>query len=127
MVRCAQCGFDIAEGGEYERGGQVLCEDCYLITANKVQACDPMAVRSASRFHQAMGTKPEDRLTELQRSIYELVKAEKKITAQKLRAKFSLSPRELENHLSILRHCELVGGQKEGSEVYLVPFNEIAH
>jgi hypothetical protein len=122
MIRCEDCGLDIAEGEEYTRGGRVLCEDCYLLSANTVQACDPLAVRSASRFHEALGTRPEERLTALQKSIYEYVNLKKKTTAQELAARFNLSPRELHNHLSILRHCELIKGQKVGDEVYLVPF-----
>jgi hypothetical protein len=122
MTRCEQCGLEINEGEEYTRGGQVLCEDCYLITSNRVQACDPIAVRSAGRFHEALGVKPEDRLTEIQRAIYEFVSSKKKTTAQELTAQFSLSPQELNTHLSILRHCELVRGQQEGNDVYLVPF-----
>ena len=36
--------------------------------------------------------------------------------------KFSLSPRDVQNQIATLRHCELVRGSKEDEGVFIVPF-----
>jgi predicted HTH transcriptional regulator len=105
-----------------KHGQQVLCEDCYIDATHRVQTCDPLAVRSAKLFRKTSGPEAEKGLTGLQKSIFKFIKSRGKVTAVELVSEFRISPQELENQIAILRHCELVKGQKEGSKVYLTPF-----
>lgn len=102
--------------------GQILCEDCYIMIVNRVHACDPLAARAAQRFRKASGFEATKGLTEQQRAIYEFIKSRGKVTSVELFSRFLLSPQELENQIAILRHCEMVKGQKEGNTVYLTTF-----
>ncbi len=122
MLKCQKCGREISSGDDFKHGDQILCEDCYFKAVHRVQTCDPMAVRSAQRFRKASGLEESKGLTEQQREIYEFIKFKGKVTGIELYTKFRLSPQELENQIAILRHCELVKGQKEGNKVYLMPF-----
>jgi len=121
-VKCQKCGTEIAGDNSYTSGTQLLCEDCYLKGASRVQACDPFAVRSAERFRKTSGLKATDGLTELQKAIHGFIQSRGKATAGELLTAFHISNQELENQIAILRHCELVKGQKEGDKVYLTPF-----
>jgi len=122
MVKCQKCGREISRGDGFTLGAQILCEDCYIKATHRVQTCDPLAVRSAQRFRKTSGLEAAEGLTELQRAIYEFIKSRGKVTGLELFRQFHLSPQELENQIAILRHCELVKGQKEGNEIYLTTF-----
>lgn len=122
MVKCQKCGREISRDDGFTRGEQFLCEDCYLNATHRVQTCDPLAVRSAKLFRKTSGLEATEGLTELQRAICELIKSRGKVSGEELFSEFHLSPQELENQIAILRHCELVKGQKEGNKVYLTPF-----
>ncbi|HEX7364258.1 MAG TPA: hypothetical protein VF366_03725 [Dehalococcoidia bacterium] len=121
-VKCQKCGREISRGDGFTLGAQILCEDCYIKTTHRVQTCDPLAVRSAQRFRKTSELEAAEGLTELQRAIYEFIKSRGKVTGLELFSQFHLSPQELENQIAILRHCELVKGQKEGDKVYLTTF-----
>ncbi len=122
MVKCQKCGREISRDDGLTRGEQILCEDCYINATHRVQTCDPLAVRSAKLFRKTSGLEATEGLTELQRAICEFIKSRGKVTGEELFNKFHLSPQELENQIAILRHCELVKGQKEGNKVFLTPF-----
>jgi late competence protein required for DNA uptake (superfamily II DNA/RNA helicase) len=122
MVKCQKCGREISRRDSFTHGGQILCEDCYLEAAHRVQICDPLAVRSAKQFRKASGLQSTEGLTELQRAICEFIKSKGKASVEELFTTFHLSPQELENQIAILRHCDLVKGKKEGNKVYLTPF-----
>jgi DNA-binding transcriptional ArsR family regulator len=98
----------------------VLCEECYLLAAHRVQACDPLAVRSAQSARKAFGISPLEGLTAQQRAIREYIAAKGRAAAGELERELGIPPAELHNDLAVLRHCELVKGQKEGGTVYLV-------
>jgi hypothetical protein len=80
------------------------------------------AVYSAKTHRDALGLKGTDGLTDLQKDIYNYIQAQGKVTKQELIDYFKLPAWELDNQFSILRHCELVKGQKEGENIYLVCF-----
>jgi predicted HTH transcriptional regulator len=122
MVKCQKCGHEISRDDGFTRGEQILCEDCYLNATHRLQTCDPFAVRSAKLFRKTSGLEATEGLTELQRAMCEFMKSRGKVTREELSSKFHLSPQQLENQIAILRHCELVKGQKEGNKVYLTPF-----
>ena len=122
MVKCQKCCREISTGDSFTREGQILCEDCYIDASHRLQTCDPLAVRSATQFRKTSGLEGTEGLTELQRAICEFIKSRGKAAIEELFTTFHLSPQELENQIAILRHCELVKGEKEGNKVYLTPF-----
>jgi len=113
---------EISGDDAFTRSNQILCEDCYLKANHRVQTCDPLAVRMANRYRKKSGLEATAGLTPLQKGICECIQSRGKVTREELCSVFNLSPQELENQIAVLRHCELVKGQKEGSEVYLTPF-----
>ena len=119
-MQCERCGKEIPPDDIYTHLGQQLCEDCYLDIRQPVKACDPWAVYLAGRTREKAGD--AEGLTDLQREIYELVKSREQITPQEVMEKLGLSQTELQTQVAVLRHCELVRGQKVGDRVYLAPF-----
>jgi len=107
----------------YQHLGQTLCEDCYIDIRYPAKACDPWAVYTATRSREILGLKGTEGLTDLQKTIYELIKGKGKVTREQLIEYFKLSEAELQRQLATLRHCELVRGYKERDSIYLVPFD----
>lgn len=121
-MKCERCGDEISNEEAYEHLSQTLCEDCYIDLKYPAKTCDPWAVYSATRTRNSAGLTGAAGLTDLQQAIYEFVKNRGKVTGEDLMKNFNLSETELQTQIAVLRHCELVRGQKEGSNVYLVPF-----
>ena len=121
-MKCGWCGCDIREDEGRTYQGKTLCDDCYLDATTTVKACDPWAVYTATSSREQSGLKGEAGLTELQKSIYEFVRENGRVTGEEVMANFNMPRRELETQFAILRHCELLKGRKEGDKVYLVPF-----
>ncbi len=121
-MQCNRCGREIRENEQYEYLGETLCEDCYMDIRYPAKACDPWAVYSATRSRESSGLKEAEGMTELQKAIYEFVKANGKITREDIMIRFNLTEQETQMQLAILRHCELVKSHKDGDKVYLVPF-----
>jgi deoxyribose-phosphate aldolase len=110
------------EGGSFTKEGKVLCEDCYLTANQRIVACDPWAVRAAKEFEKSSGVSAVDALTDQQRAIYDFIKERGRVLPADICTAFQLTPREVENIRAILRHCELVKGQKDGDKVYVTLF-----
>jgi len=123
IVKCNRCGREVPVENSYQHVGETLCEDCYIDIRYPVKACDPWAVYSATRSRESNGLEGTEGLTEQQREIYEFVREKGKATREEILAKFNIKEMELQTNLAILRHCELVKGRKEGSRVYMVPFD----
>ena len=121
-MKCDRCGQEMAEGEERELRGEVLCDDCYIDAAYPPKACDPWAVYVATRTREASGQGGVEGLTNQQKTIYEFIESHGRVAPEELVRQFRLSPNELQTELTILRHCELVRGQKEGDKVYLTTF-----
>jgi len=121
-MKCQRCERDIPDGESFEYLGETLCDDCYMDAMSPAKACDPWAVYSATRTRESSGMKGAEGLTPLQKDIYDFVKSRGKVTGVEVMEKFGLSQRDLESQFSILRHCELTRGQKEGDKVFIVPF-----
>jgi late competence protein required for DNA uptake (superfamily II DNA/RNA helicase) len=122
MVKCQKCRREIPRDQGLKHSQQILCEDCYIDATHRVQTCDPLAVRSAKLFRKTSGLEAADGLTDQQKAICQFIKSRGKVTAAELVSEFHISQQKLENQIAILRHCELVKGQKEGDKVYLTPF-----
>jgi predicted HTH transcriptional regulator len=120
-VKCQICGVEVSSREIYLWSGLEVCEDCYFEKTYPVRICDPMAVHAAKTL-KATGIKPEERLTEVQKTILNYVLSKGKATIEELCNKLKISHQELEIQIAILRHLELIKGRKEGSQIYIVPF-----
>lgn len=119
-VKCQGCGSNIPEEICLISDGKTLCEECYIEAGQRIRVCDPWGERSKKIFRESHGLTGTDGLTDLQRGIYEYVRAREKATREDLAREFGLKPGELENEFAILRHCQLLKGRREGDKVYLV-------
>jgi hypothetical protein len=119
-VQCQGCGCDVPEDDCLISEGKTLCEDCYMDAGQRIKVCDPWGERSKLIFRESHGLTGTEGLTDLQKRIYEFIKARGKATREDLQKELELKPRELENEFAILRHCQLLKGKKEGDVVYLV-------
>lgn len=124
QAACEVCGRELSEEDRLEEGGTIFCEDCYIESHHKIQACNPWAVRSKKIFREEAGLEGTEGLTELQKNIYEFIVSRGGVKKEEVAEKFGISSRETENQFALLRHCELVKGQKRADGVYLVPFED---
>ncbi len=119
-VKCQVCGSDVPQESYYISEGRTLCEDCYIEAGHRIRVCDPWGERSKRIFREGHGLTGTEGLTDLQKRIYDFIKAKGKATREDLENEFKLKSGELENEFAILRHCQLLKGKREGDEVYLV-------
>ncbi len=119
----AACGCQLSAEDIIEEGGETFCEDCYIESRHKIQACDPWAVRSKKIFREEAGLEGTEGLTELQKAIYDFIVSRGGAKKEEIAEKFGISARETENQFALLRHCELLKGQKRADGVYLVSFD----
>jgi hypothetical protein len=122
LVKCHVCRGELEKEDVIEEESKILCEDCYIESHHKIQACDPWAVRSKKIFRAEAGFEGTEGLTELQKAIYEFIVSSGGVNKEEIAQKFSISLLETENQFALLRHCELVKGQKRVDGIYLVPF-----
>ncbi|MBC8275584.1 MAG: hypothetical protein H8E40_11540 [Chloroflexi bacterium] len=123
-MKCKRCNRQLLDNESYEYLGEILCEDCYIDKYQaSITACDPLAVHAATRSRKKLGLEGAQGLTDQQRAIYEFVKNRKRATRAEIMQTFNLSEPQMQAQLAILRHCQLVKGQKEGNQIYLVPFS----
>ncbi|MGF7186425.1 putative HTH transcriptional regulator [Desulfitispora alkaliphila] len=122
MQKCHQCGDLVDKEDIRTHGGKEICEDCYIEVIQPPKTCDVAAVHAAKKHREMMGQTGTDGLTEVQKRIYEYVKENEKATAAELASALDLSPAEVQKNFSVLRHCELLKGSKEGNTVYFVLF-----
>jgi late competence protein required for DNA uptake (superfamily II DNA/RNA helicase) len=121
-MKCQRCNREITEEQGYPHAGETLCEDCYLDIRFPAKACDPWAVYSATRTRDQSGLKGTEGLTDLQKEMHAFVKKNGKVTPEEMMKRFDLSVKEMQTQMAMLRHCELIKGQKDGDKIYLVPF-----
>lgn len=121
-MKCNRCDREITEEDSRTHLGETLCDDCYLDARVSTKACDPWAVYTATKERKDFGLVGTDGLTELQKAMYEFVRDKGKVSVAELAENFNLSADEQESQFAILRHCELIRGQKEGDKIYIVPF-----
>jgi predicted HTH transcriptional regulator len=120
-TKCDICGCDIPNEEIYTLNGKTLCEDCHMEETHPVKVCNPLPVMTAKKM--TGNTKdPKDSLSELQKTIYNHIVDNQKVTTKQLCNKFNLTEVKLNNQLATLRHMELVKGKKDGANVYIVPF-----
>jgi hypothetical protein len=100
----------------------ILCEDCCFDLMNPPKTCDPTAVSSSLNVRRELGQKGTEGLSELQRSIYNVVLEKGQISREELIATLKISPAAFEREFAVLRHCELLRGFKEGGVVYFIKY-----
>jgi late competence protein required for DNA uptake (superfamily II DNA/RNA helicase) len=123
-MKCKRCNRQLSDNESYEYLGEILCEDCYIDKYQaSITACDPLAVHAATRSRKKLGLEGAQGLTDQQRAIYEFVKNQGRATREEIMQKLNLTGSQMQAQLAILRHCQLVKGQKEGNQIYLVPFS----
>ncbi|MFZ2500128.1 LIM domain-containing protein [Methanosarcina sp.] len=122
LFKCNICGCEMGKEECIEEEGKLFCEDCYIEGHHKIQACNPWAVRSKKIFREEAGLEGTEGLTELQKAIYEFIVSSGGAKKEEIAKKLEISLLEAENQFALLRHCELVKGQKRADGVYLVPF-----
>jgi predicted HTH transcriptional regulator len=120
--KCQSCGCEISLEESYIFDDLALCDDCYLERSHRVKTCNPLATYSARRFQDSDGLEATERLNDIQKAIYELIKSQGRTTVQELSSRFKLSQVETENQIAILRHLELTKAKKEQNRIYIVPF-----
>jgi hypothetical protein len=116
------CGCELEREDIIEEEGKTFCEDCFIEGHHKIQACNPWAVRSKKIFREEAGLEGTEGLTDLQKAIYEFIVSSCGVKKEEIAKKLGISLLETENQFALLRHCELVKGQKRADGVYLVPF-----
>lgn len=121
-IACDSCGREVPGDEAFSHLGRSLCEDCYMDVMAPNRTCDPWAVYAATRTREQAGLDEMEGLTSLQQAIYAFVKFRGRATADEIITKFSLSPKDFQNQLATLRHCELLRGTKEDDKIYVVPF-----
>ncbi|MCW3999621.1 MAG: hypothetical protein NWE93_05230 [Candidatus Bathyarchaeota archaeon] len=121
-MKCERCGSEISETEVASYQGKTLCEDCCFDLINPPKTCDPTAVSSTLMVRKQLGQTGTEGLSERQKEIYTLVVAKGRISREELMQTLKLSPSEFEREFSVLRHCELLRGFKEGNMVFFTKF-----
>lgn len=122
--KCDRCAVVISEEDSYTYLNETLCEDCYMDAMSSTKACDPWAVQAATRERGNRNLRGDQGLTDLQKSIYKFVEARGRALPEEITGALKISNTELERQFTILRHCELLKGCKEGDKVYITIFNK---
>lgn len=121
---CQKCNSEIPSGEEIKHRGQTLCEDCYVEILEPPRSCDVAAVYSAKSARRAAGQEGTDGLTDLQKDLYNYVKAEGPITHDQIMQKLNISRLQLDKNFAILRHCELLRAFRENGQVFVTIWTE---
>lgn len=116
---CGKCNERIPVGEQMEHLGQVLCEDCYIISVEPPRTCDVTAVHAAKVARKLAGQQGTEGLTELQTTIYEYIKEQGKCKPSELARQFNLPQWQIDRQLTILRHCELTRGCRINGELFV--------
>ncbi|MDF0591506.1 hypothetical protein [Candidatus Methanocrinis natronophilus] len=124
LMKCGRCGREFPGEDLIEEVGCLICENCYISSHQRIKVCDPWAVRSKKIHRKRAGLVGAEGLTAVQKKIYDFIVSGGGATREEIAKEFDLPHEELENQFAILRHCELVKGQRRGDGVYIVPFGE---
>lgn len=119
-MQCENCGVPVSGEELFEHGGKKYCEDCYIEAATVLKTCDPLAVRAARVTREKSGQRGAEGLLPVQKMIYDYLKKNGKATREQIARELQLEQKDLEKHFSVLRHCELVKGRKEGEIIYMI-------
>ena len=111
-MKCSRCGRDVAPEEAIPRGEGHLCEDCLMNVLSPAKACDPWAVKMAKGSLKT-AAEAEAALQGLEKRLYDLVCAEGKVRKADLPAALEVTAEQVERATAVLRHMELLRGQKD--------------
>lgn len=114
---CNKCNSEIPEGEQIKHRGQIICEDCYVEMIDPPRSCDVSAVHSAKMSRKMAGQEGTEGLTEIQKNVYNFIKAEGPVTGEQIMSQFSLSKLQFDKTFAVLRHCELAHGFRENGRI----------
>ena len=119
-MNCIRCKVELGPGEVVAHGGQDLCEDCLMDVLSPAKACDPWAVKLAKGATQG---NPPTELRGLEKALYDLVRERGRVPRELAAQLLDVEPNRLERAFSVLRHMELLRGQRrtDGGADY-VPF-----
>jgi ribosome-binding protein aMBF1 (putative translation factor) len=120
VMKCEKCGREISADQVYTHQGQTLCDDCYLEARTHPRECDPWATYLATHTRERMGQQGVEGLTDLQKTVYELIKGKGKVTRDDVIRHFNLSEAEMDAQMLPLMRLELVKEHSEGDKLYLL-------
>ena len=120
---CEKCKIEISAGDEMSLHGKTVCEDCYILGVQPPKTCDVAAVYGATLHRKMSGQTGTEGLTDLQKRIYDFVQEKGKATREDIAEHLATPWPDLEREFSVLRHCELLKGSKEGSTIFITIMN----
>ena len=121
-MQCDRCKAELDPSEAMSQGTQTLCEDCLMDAMSPAKACDPWAVKLAKGASLNSG---EDELRGLEKAIYDLVVKRGRVPREELPGLLGVKPREVERAFAVLRHMELLRGQRRADGgADLVPFEQ---
>jgi hypothetical protein len=118
-MTCDRCGRDVAPEEAIPRGTGHLCEDCLMSVLSPAKACDPWAVKMA-KGSIASAADGVASLRGLEKRIFDLVSAEGKVRKLDLANVLDVTSEEADRALAVLRHMEILRGQKEADGTVVV-------
>lgn len=111
-MTCDRCGKDVAPEEAVPRGAGHLCEDCLMSVLSPAKACDPWAVKMA-KGSIASAADGAASLRGLEKRIFDLVCAEGRTRKADLADVLEVTAEEVDRAFAVLRHMELLRGQKD--------------
>lgn len=119
-MQCDRCGTALEAADAVSHGSQTLCEDCLMDVMSPAKACDPWAVKLAKG---ATDTGSPGELKGLEKALFDLVQKQGRVPKEDVPKLLGVRPTEVERAFSVLRHMELLRGQRreDGGADY-VPF-----
>lgn len=121
-MKCENCGAELREEDLVVYQNKHVCEDCCFDLMDPPKTCDPNAVSSTLNIRKECGQTGTEGLNELQKKIYNLVISRGQISREDLFAALQISPAVFEREFSVLRHCELLRGFKQGNTVIFTKY-----
>ena len=106
---CDRCGAALAEGEGMSQGTRTLCEDCLMDALSPARACDPWAVKLAKGAKDMGGT---GELRGLEKALFDLVSKRGRVPKEEIPGLLGVRAPELERAFAVLRHMELLRGDR---------------
>lgn len=120
---CNRCEKELAQEDAMRQGDKVVCEDCLMDLMSPSKACDPWAVKLAKGATKTTAEAAAS-LQGLEKKLYEFVCARGQASRSELTRALEITPDQLDRAFAVLRHMELLRGQKTpDGRVSYIPFS----
>ena len=110
-MKCQRCGSALTPDEAIEQGGKTVCDECAMSMISPPKACDPWAVKMATGSF----TTKKDAVASLQgveAALYREVEARGRLPQEEAAGALGITPEELKRAFSVLRHLELMRGDR---------------